>query len=111
MTLTEIINSPAFLTVLLAVLSYMLSRIFDKRPAWKRHWAQWNPVFIQAVRYAEKIIPDNHPNKAVARADEALKYTIRVLEGHGIAVTDTDKPELELNLIETHHQLDSGGIL
>ncbi len=111
MTLAEIINSPAVVSLLITLALIVINRLFDHRPGWKRKWEKYSPVFIQAVRYAEKAIPDDNPNKALRRADEALKYAIRLLDEHGRRITSADTSDLRLAISATHAELDAAGIL
>jgi len=111
-TVLALINSPAFVAVLVAILLIILDKVFDKRPTWKVRWAQFSPVFISAVKLAEKQIPDDTPNKGLARLDYALKYTLKVIEGFGIPTPDKKgMDEIRLNIEEAHALLESQYVL
>jgi hypothetical protein len=110
-TILQILNMPVVVALIVALVLFSLNIVFDKRPSWRKKWNDYLPAFGQAVRHAEKAIPDNHPNKAILRADEALKYLIRLLDELGARVAATDTSDLRMGLSATHAELDTMGIL
>ena len=107
----EFLHTPAAFTIIIGIFVVVLNKVFDQRPSWKKHWIQYAPLFETAVRYAEKLIPDDATNKSVRRADAALKYVITLIENAGGAVADTDTQELALNIEDAHHELAAKGAL
>jgi len=49
-SLWDIINSPAFISVVAALLLYGLNRLYAKKPLWQ----QWEGTIITAIKLAEK---------------------------------------------------------
>jgi hypothetical protein len=73
------VNSSAGLTVISAILVFILGKIFTAKPAWKLVYDKYLPLLMQGVKHAEKAIPDGYaPNKAFLRADAALKFVIQL---------------------------------
>ena len=59
----SILNSPAGITALAALLLWGLNKLYASKPAWKAYEGS----IISAVKWAEKEIPDDTPNKALNR--------------------------------------------
>lgn len=72
------LNSPFGISLVGAVVLWILARIFKAKPEWEKIYHEHSGLLVDAVKYAEKRIPDNSPNKAAARADAALKYVLKV---------------------------------
>jgi hypothetical protein len=70
------VNSSAGVTILGAVLVFILGKLFQKKPEWKLVYEKYFPIIMRGVKYAEKTIPNNAPNTALARADAALRFII-----------------------------------
>jgi dihydroxyacetone kinase-like predicted kinase len=99
----NIINSPAFITVVAALLLYGLNRLYAKKPLWQ----QWEGTIITAVKLAEKAIPDDVENKAFKRLNEALQYVVRVYEeARGAPPTPEQIDELKEGIQIVHSQLE-----
>lgn len=60
----------AFLLVL------VLNWVFSKKPA----WAGFEGTIVEAIRKAEKAVPDETENKGLAKFDSALKHVLKVYE-------------------------------
>jgi len=75
-SLWTFLNSPLGITIVVAVLSWILGKLFTAKPAWKTYVVKYGPLLMQAVKYAEKEIKDDNPNKGLARLDSALKYVL-----------------------------------
>jgi len=74
----SLINSPVVLTLVGAILAYILGRIFTAKPAWKAMLLQYGPSLMAAVKKAEKAISDDTENKSLARLDAACKFVIEL---------------------------------
>ena len=74
--LWSILNSPAGIAMLAGLVGYGLVSLYRWRPA----WAAWEGSIIQAVKLAEKTIPDDTPNAGLRRFDEALKFILRIYD-------------------------------
>jgi hypothetical protein len=71
-----VLNSPAVIAALAALVLWALNKLYAKRPAWQAYEGS----IIAAVKCAEKEIPDDTPNKAMARLNAAMQYVLRVYE-------------------------------
>lgn len=69
-------NSPAVIAALAAGLVLLLNRLYAAKPT----WAKYEGTIISAVKYAEKAIPDDTDNTALARLNSALQYATAILE-------------------------------
>jgi len=104
----RVMNSPAGITFMAAVLVWLLNKLYAKKPAWK----QFEGAVISAIKYAEKAIPDATENNSAAKLDAALKYVVTIYEARtGKAAT----PAVEVDLLEgiaiKHAELEAGGNL
>lgn len=82
------VNSSAGVTILGAILVFILGKIFQSKPEWKTLYEKYFPVIMRGVKHAEKAIPDGTQNLALARADAALKFMI-ILEPKLASVNQT----------------------
>ena len=73
-TIWAALNSPMGIAVVAGVALWLLNKLYAKKPDWKKY----EGTIIAAVKNAEKVIPDDTPNKAAKRLDEALKYVLSV---------------------------------
>lgn len=62
----------ALITLIAAIASWLIARMFTAKP----EWAKYEGFMIDAIKTAEKLIPDDSGNTSVARADAALKKFI-----------------------------------
>jgi len=70
------LNSPVGVSAVVFVLSFILGKVFTAKPKWKALILKFGPSIMQAVKYAEKQIPDDTHNKGLERVNSALKYLI-----------------------------------
>jgi hypothetical protein len=85
-TVWTVLNSPAGVTAMVSLLIFALNKIYSAKPVWR----QYEGLFTQAVKMAEKAVPDDSKNKSVRRLDAALKYVNKVLAEYKIKTSDTD---------------------
>jgi hypothetical protein len=69
----QALASSAGVTVLAALLAWVLNRVFLAKPEWKVVYDAYRPAFISAVKYAEKLMPDG-----ASRLAAALKRVIEI---------------------------------
>lgn len=69
-------QTPVGVSVVVFALSYILGKVFTAKPTWEVYVNKYRPLIISAVKKAEKEIPDDTPNKGLARLDLALKYIL-----------------------------------
>ena len=106
--LWTVLNSPAGIAALAGLILWALNRLYAARPEWR----QYEGTIIAAIKFAEKEIPDDLPNKSLERLDTALKYVLQVYaQTNGRSAT----PQVEANLKEgiqvTHATLEANGNL
>jgi len=102
------VNSPAAIVAFAGVCLWLLNRLYSKKPLWQ----QFEGTIIEAVRLAEKAIPDDSENKSIRRFDVALKYVLKVYEemrGHEPARSEVAELKEGIRLI--HNELDTDGVL
>ena len=106
-TVWTILNSPAVIAALAAILLWALNRLYMAKPAWQ----QYEGTIISAIKWAEKTISDDTPNKSLRRLDAALDYVLRVYEQTHGSVSAKVKAELKEGIQLTHADLESQGQL
>ena len=72
------VNSPLGVTLIVSVVSAVLTMIFKAKPGAEKLVDEHSGLFFDAIRHAEKAIPDNTTNKSAQRADAALKYLLKL---------------------------------
>jgi len=107
-TVWAVLNSPVAITAVAAVVLWLLNKLYAAKPGWK----SFEGAIISGVKLAEKQIPDDTPNKGLARLDAALRYVLKVHQ----EVTDrAAKPSEVANLREgiqiKHAELEAAGNL
>lgn len=91
-------NSPLGITIISAVVIFLLGKVFTAKPEWEKTFIQYRGLFFDAVRAAEKAIPDTTENKSAAKADAALKYLLKIEPGLSRSPTEDLKRALEETL-------------
>jgi hypothetical protein len=72
----ELLNSPAGITLMAAIVLFVLNKVYARKPAWK----QFEGAIITGIKLAEQAVPDSTENKSLRRLNEALQYVVRVYE-------------------------------
>jgi len=104
--LWQVLNSPAAITAVAAVALWLLNRLYAKKPLWQ----QFEGTIISAVKFAEKEIPPDTPNKALARLDIALGYVLSVFENvQGRRAVPEEQNELKEAIQAEHAALEATG--
>jgi len=102
------LNSPAGITFMAGALLWALNKLYAKKPGWQK----FEGAIISAVKFAEKEIPDDTPNKGMARLDAALKYVLAVYEKvEGKKASKTVEDEITDGISIVHNRLESEGTL
>ena len=96
------LNSPMGLTIVGAVLAFILGKIFTAKPTWQVYLNKYKPMLIEAVKKAEKAIPDSTANAGLARLDEALKFMLAVNN-------KLDEASLKKAITAVHSEIELGG--
>jgi hypothetical protein len=102
------LNSPAAIAGLAALVLWALNKLYARRPAWQA----FEGSIIAAVKRAEKEIPDDTPNKAMAKLNSAMQYVVRVFEEvNRRRPTDAEQAELREGIQIVHADLEAAGNL
>jgi len=111
MTLAAIwtlINTPAGITLIASVVLYLLNRLYAAKPLWQ----QYEGTIVSAIRTAEKLVPDDAPNRSLAKFDQALQFVIEVFEARNKRQpTGLEKAILEEGINLKHNELAAEGAL
>lgn len=103
-----VLNSPAVIAALAALVLWALNKLYAKRPAWQAYEGS----IIAAVKWAEKEIPDDTPNKAMARLNAAMQYVVRVYEEvNHRRPNETETADLREGVQIVHAELETTGTL
>ena len=107
--LWQALNSVPGVVLMAGLLGWLLTRLYSIRPAWEAY----EGTIISAIKHAEKAIPDDVPNKGLARLDEALRYVLKVYaETHrGQQPSDALANDLREGIQITHDRLEARGTL
>ena len=104
----NVLNSPAVIALLAGGMLWLLNRLYAAKPAWQA----FEGTIIAAVKWAEKEIPDDTPNKALNRLNAALNYVVKVYEeARGKPVDAEAKAELREGIQIVHAELEASGNL
>ncbi len=102
------LNSPLGITAVAALVLYLLKKARERYPA----WMDYEGAIVEAVKFAEKQIPDNHPSRAAARFDAALRYVLRIYdEVNGAAPKKIVVESLKEGVRVKHAELEASGVL
>ena len=103
-----LLNSPAVIAALAAGALVLLNKVYAARPAWQA----FEGTIIAAVKWAEREIPDDTPNKSLVRLNAALNYVVKVYEAaRGKAADDKLQADLKEGIQIVHAQLEAAGNL
>ncbi|MBN2583067.1 MAG: hypothetical protein JXL80_08360 [Planctomycetes bacterium] len=104
----NVLNSPAVIAVLAGGLLIVLNRLYAAKPTWQA----FEGTIIAAVKWAEKEIPDDTPNKAFNRLNAALNYVLKVYqEARGKPADAKTQAELREGIQIVHAELEASGNL
>jgi hypothetical protein len=104
----DVLNSPAVIAIIAAGLLWLLNKLYAAKPAWQA----FEGTIIAAVKWAEKEIPDDSPNKAFNRMNTALNYVLNVYkEARGKPAGAQMRQELREGIQIVHAELEASGNL
>ena len=102
------LNSPLGIAAVAALALYLLKKVRERYPA----WMDWEGTIIEAVKLAEKTIPDDAENKSLRRFNEALAYVLRIYqETTGTMPSEAERREIEEGIRLKHADLEAMGSL
>ena len=104
----SVVNSPVGIAAAAGLMLYLLNRLYAAKPAWQ----QFEGAIISAVKLAEKEIPDDVPNKGLARLNAALQYVLKVYqETEGKRASEKVAADLKEGIQIVHAELEAAGSL
>ena len=95
------LNTGAGMALIVGLWSWIIVKVFTKKPTWQKYYDQYKGHLIEAVKFAEKNIPDDTANKGAARLDMALKYFVKLQD---IPTADTDHAAQALKVVHAEAQ-------
>jgi len=102
------LNSPVGIASVAGLVLWLLNRLYAARPG----WAKYEGAIISAIKFAEKQIPDETPNKGLARLDAALRYVLKVYaEVNNRQAGSKVIAELKEGIRIKHAELEAAGAL
>ncbi len=102
------LNSAVGIMLVAGAVAWLLKKLYDKKPDWKKY----EGAIIEAVKNAEKIIPDDTPNKSFARLNAALQYVLKIhAEVNGQPATEAEVAEIKEGIRIVHAELEANGNL
>jgi len=102
------LNSPLGITAVAALALYLLKKARQRYPAWE----DWEGTIVEAVKHAEKAIPDDAENKSLRRFDHALAYVLRVYhEANDRMPPAWERRDIEEGIRLKHAELEATGAL
>lgn len=114
--LLGIVKSNAFATFIMSVGGWFIKKQHDKAikdeksayTARMEYVAMAKPYIVSAIKLAEAKIPDDTPNKALAKADLAFKVVGQMLTKDNI---ETIPMLIKQSIVDIHKELDLAGKL
>jgi len=101
-------NRPAIIAAAALLVIWLLNRVYAAKPGWREREGD----IIAAIKFAERTIPDDNPNKSVRRLDTALQYILRVYKQTGRAPPSAaELAELRQGVQIKHAELEAAGNL
>ena len=106
--LWQALNSPLAIAAAAGLILWLLNKLYAAKPTWQA----FEGTIIAAVKWAEKEIPDDTPNKAFNRLNAALNYVIKVYEeARGKPADAKAKADLREGIQIVHAELEASGNL
>ena len=102
------LNSTLGIGILAGGLLWVLNLVYAKKPLWQ----SFEGIIINAVKMAEKAIPDDTQSASAAKLDHALKLVVAVYEEYAKRkATDAEVLSLKNGISIVHDKLDASGTL
>ncbi|RLF28621.1 MAG: hypothetical protein DRN14_03875 [Thermoplasmata archaeon] len=98
----EQLNTTFGLAFIAGVWSWIIARLFTKKPKWKQYYDQYKGHIIEAIKLAEKGIPDGTEDKSAKRIDMALKYILALTQD-----TKTNTDDVKQAIKVAHAELEA----
>ena len=102
----SILNTDAVQTAIVAGILFLLGKLFIKVPKAELFYQEYKGAMIKAVKLAEAEIPDDTQNKGLRRLDQALLYTVKLIEiAEGKVLPPEAKAKLKSDLSAVHDEV------
>lgn len=102
-TIWELAQSPVVITAIASLVLLGLNALYARKPVWRK----FEGTIVAAIKYAEKKIPNDTENKGLRRLDEALRYTLDVMEAvNGKRASKKQEHEVREAIILKHDEID-----
>jgi hypothetical protein len=75
-TVWSLLNTPVGISIIAGVFLWALNKLYTAKPG----WAAYEGSIISAIKFAEKVVPNDTKNKGLSKLDVALRYVLRVHE-------------------------------
>ena len=103
-----LMNSPVGVSVVASVALWLVNKVYAKKPEWQAY----EGALIQAVRWAEKEIPDSAESKYLKRSNAALRYALTAYERmNGKRASQRMAEQLAQGIEVVHTDLEAAGVL
>ena len=104
----DVLNSPAVIAGVAALVLWALNKLYAKKPAWQA----FEGTIIAGIKWAEKQIPDDSENKSISRLNAAMQYVLEVYEKvNGKRPTAKVEADLREGIQIIHAELEGQGSL
>ena len=104
----DLINSGPGITMIAAILLYLLNKLWAKKPKWKALYEEYEGALISAVKGAERLAEGAGKEKL----EKALELVVEVLERNvGRTATESEKVALTIALGKAHDKLEESGVI
>ena len=102
------LNSSFGLGMVITAVTWIGAKIYLARPSWRKY----EGAIIEAIKFAEREIPDDTPNKSLCRINAALQYVLKIhREINNRAATAEELAELKEGIRIMHAELEANGNL
>jgi len=102
------LNSPFGLGMVITAVMWIGAKIYASRPSWRKY----EGAIIEAIKFAEREIPDDTPNKSLCRINAALQYVLKIhREINNRGATPEEVTEIKEGIRIVHAELESNGNL
>lgn len=107
-TIWAVANTPAIIATAALLVIWLLNRVYAAKPGWQKREGD----IIAAIKFAERTILDDNPNKSVRRLDAALQYVLKIYKQTGRAAPSAaEREELRQGIQIKHAELEANGNL
>ena len=111
--INSILNSAVGIAVIWAALVALFLWLSSEFNPFQEKWRAWEGSIITAIKLAEKEVPDNIPDKGLAKLDAALRFVIQAYADAHSGKHPSAKliEHLKQGIQIKHHELDRFGKL